>query len=77
MSRRGRALEGDEAMEQGDVVEIGFDSWAGRTWHRAKLLKVCPRRVKVEWLDTETPYGHKRVCHVPKESMRELAAVIR
>lgn len=55
-------------MTPGAVVEVGIDSWAGRTWHRVRVEKICAKRVRVFWLDAGRRHG--TASYVPKSAIR-------
>ena len=53
----------------GDMVRVGIQSWAGLTWHPARVEKVCPKRVKVRWLDCSAKHGES--SYVPTAAIRK------
>lgn len=59
------------SFQPGAVVQVGIQSWAGLTWHRARVEKVCPKRLKVLWLDASRRHGTS--SYVPKSAVREAA----
>lgn len=52
----------------GDNVVVGIDSWGGRGWHLARIERICPKRIKVFWLDSSSRHGTS--SYVPKEAIR-------
>jgi hypothetical protein len=52
----------------GDTVVVGIDSWGGRGWHLARIERICPKRLKVFWLDSSSKHGTS--SYVPKEAIR-------
>jgi len=59
-------------VKAGEVIEVGIQSWAGLTWHKARVEKVCPKRVRVFWLDCSRRHGTS--SYVPKAAIRKAAA---
>ena len=57
--------------EVGMTVQIGMESWAGRTWHFARIEKLCPKRVRVFWLDNLRRHGTS--SYVPYTAIRGIA----
>ena len=55
-------------MTTGDLVLVGIQSWAGLTWHRVRVEKVCPKRLKVYWLDAS--WRHGTSSYVPQSAVR-------
>ena len=55
----------------GMVVTVAIDSWAGRTYHQARIEKVCPKRVKVYWLACS--HRHRTSSYVPKHAVVSVA----
>lgn len=53
-------------MSEGDTVIVGFQSWAGVTNHKALVIKVCPKRIKVKWLDDAPKRPKGTESYVPK-----------
>lgn len=51
----------------GDVVQIAMESWAGRTYHAARIEKMCPKRARVFWLDHSQRHGTS--SYVPKTAI--------
>ena len=57
-------------LKVGDVIEVGIESWAGRTWCRAVILKVCPKRLRVQWRDVTPKRVVGDISYVPKRAAR-------
>jgi hypothetical protein len=54
------------------LVQVGFQSWAGLTWHPATLVGETPKRYRVRWLETFFS-GRRRagtIQLVPKHAVR-------
>jgi hypothetical protein len=45
---------------------IHFDSWAGRTKHKAEILKETPKRFKVKMLEDGIGFKAGAIMYVPK-----------
>jgi hypothetical protein len=58
-------------VSAGDVVLVGIQSWAGLTWHRVRVEKVCPKRARVFWLDCGRRHG--TTSYVPLSAIKVAA----
>jgi hypothetical protein len=54
-------------LDVGWLVSIAMESWAGRTYHMARVEKVCPHRLRVFWLDCSDRHGTS--SYVPKDAI--------
>lgn len=54
-------------VEPGWLVSIAMESWAGRTYHMARVEKLCAVRIKVFWLDNSDRHGTS--SYVPRTSV--------
>ena len=60
-------------MRPGDTVWVACESWAGRTYHRVVIEKLCPKRIKVRWDDATAFSGqrqHGASYYVPRHAVR-------
>lgn len=67
----------------GEIVEVGLESWAGRTWHRVEVVRGCMRRGKehleVIWRDQAAFSGRRvpgRTYFPPRHAVRKLTSVL-
>jgi hypothetical protein len=56
------------SYDVGDVIYVAMESWAGRTYHAARVERLCPKRVRVFWLDCGVRHGTS--SYVPRAAIR-------
>lgn len=60
-------------MSTGDTVELGIDSWAGRSWHPVRIVQLTPRRAYVIWLGPPALRWQTGETYlVPQSALREV-----
>lgn len=61
--------------EPQETVEVGFQSWAGLTWHRAEFVKILPSgRWRVRWMESFLRKQLGTTSDVNQSAIRALGA---